>query len=373
VAGPARPQRRHRGILLTFVLIVLLPTLASTAYLWTIARDQYASTVAFSVRKEEFRPNLGLLGGLSQLSSAASSETDVLYEFIRSQELVSRIDARVDLRRVWGAAWPADPVFAFNPSGTIEDLQRHWRRTVQITYDAASGLMSLRVLAFAPDDARAIATAILEESTQKINALSAEAREDATRFARAELERAVERLKEARAATTAFRLRTRIVDPQADLQGQMGLLNSLQAQLAQTLIELDLLRQTAREGDPRILQAERRVEVIENRILVERLKFGEGGQGPGGEDYATLMAEYEALTVDREFAEQSYRAALASYDAALAEAQRQSRYLAAHVLPTRAERADFPRRWTLSALAGFFLLTAWSIGVLIYYSIRDRR
>jgi len=150
-------------------------------------------------------------------------------------------------------------------------------------------------------------------------------------------------------------------------------LNNLQAQLADTLVELDLLREVARPNDPRIAQAERRIEVIEKRIVEERRKFGEGGQGPGGGDYATLVAEFERLSVDREFAEQSYRGALAAYDAALAEAQRQSRYLAAHIQPTRAERSDFPRRWTLLGLTGFFLLMTWAIGVLIYYSVRDRR
>jgi len=135
-----------------------------------------------------------------------------------------------------------------------------------------------------------------------------------------------------------------------------------------------MLRETtARADDPRIVQGLRRIEVIENRIDAERRKFGEGGQGPGGEDYATLVAEFERLTVEREFAEETYRGALAGYDAALADAQRQSRYLAAHIRPTLAERAIYPQRWLLLGVASFFLLAGWSIGVLIYYSVRDRR
>ncbi|MFN4102405.1 MAG: sugar transporter, partial [Pararhodobacter sp.] len=251
-------------------------------------------------------------------------------------------DARLDLKAMYSKAWPADPVFAFNPAGTIEDLLAYWNLAVSVAYDGASGLLTLRVLAFDPDDAQAIAQAIFEESSLMINDLTAIAREDATRYARAELDRAVARLTEARQVLTDFRLRTRIVDPQADIQGQMGLLNTLQAQLAAALIELDLIRETARPGDPRVLQAERRIAVIEVRIAEERRKFGDGGQGPGGEDYARLVAEFERLMVERQFAEEAYKGALVAYDGALADAQRKSRYLAAHIRPTRAERSAYP-------------------------------
>ena len=373
VAGPARLERRHHGILISFIALVILPAMLAAGYLWYIAKDQYASTVAFSIRKEELSSSLDLLGGITKLSGGGGSDTDVLYEFIRSQELVSDIDDKLGLNEIYSAAWPADPVFAYDPDGTIEDLLRHWKRKVQITYDTGTGLMTLRVLAFDPDDAQNIAREILEESTRMINALSEDAREDATGYARLEVERAVERLKEARSELTAFRLRSQIVDPQADLQGQMGVLNNLQAQLADSLVEIDLLRFSALEDDPRIQKAARRIEVIEKRIAAERQKFGFGGQGPGGEDYATIVAEFERLSVDREFAEETYRAALVSYDAALAEAKRKSLYLAAHIQPTRAERSDFPKRWTLQAMTSFFLLMAWSIGVLVYYSVRDRR
>jgi capsular polysaccharide transport system permease protein len=374
IAGPAKMEKRHRGILLSFILLVALPIGLAASYLWVIAKDQYASTVAFSIRKGEVTSSLDILGGqIAQLGGGSGSDTDVLYEFIRSQGLVSKIDNDLGLEDIYSVAWPEDPIFAYDPKGTIEDLIRHWKQKVQITYDTGTGLMSLRVLAFDPIAAQNIAQKILDESTSMINALSEDAREDATRYALQEVDRAIERLKQARSEMTSFRLQSQIVDPQADLQGQMGVLNSLQAQLADALVELDLLEGSANANDPRVRLTQRRIEVIEKRISAEREKFGTGGKGPGGEDYATIVAEFERLTVDREFAEETYRAALVSYDAALAEAKRKSFYLAAHIQPTQAERSDFPKRWTLQALTSFFLLMAWSIGVLIYYSIRDRR
>jgi capsular polysaccharide transport system permease protein len=59
--------------------------------------------------------------------------------------------------------------------------------------------------------------------------------------------------------------------------------------------------------------------------------------------------------------------------AARAEARRQSRYLAPHVAPTRAEAALYPRRLLLSGLALLFLCLGWGILMLVYYNVRDTR
>ena len=371
-ARPAGLRRRHLGAFLSFVLMVVAPIALSGWYLWERAVDQYASTVGFSVRTEEVTSPVELLGGISALSGSGTSDADILYEFIQSQELVRRVDEAVDLRSIWSSP-DNDPIFAYDPSGTIEDLVNHWGRKVQIYYDAGSGLLEVRSLAFAADDARAISEVIFAESSRMINALSDSAREDAIKYAREELDNSVERLKSARTALTSFRNRTQIVDPTVDMQTQAGLLGNLQAQLASALIDLDLLVASTRTGDTRIDQAQRRVDVIEARIDDERRKLGIGNGDQDGTVFADLLGEYESLAVDREFAEQSYVAALANYDAAFADARRQSRYLAAHILPTLAEKSLFPRRLETLGVISVFLFLIWSIFILVLYSIRDRR
>ena len=371
-AEPARPRVRHIGILGTFTLGVLLPFCLALWYLLAVAVDQFSSTVGFSVRKEEVASPIELFGGIADVASTGSSDSDILYEYIQSQEMVSVLESQLGLSQMFSKP-ERDPVFAFDPSGTIEDLLDYWDRAVRISYDTSTELIEVRVLAFTPEDAQNIATAIFEESARLIDDLSAIAQADTITFAKAEVELAVERLKTARESMTAFRSRTQIVDPSADLQGQMGLLSTLEQQLAEALISADLLRESTRSNDPRITQAERRIEVIQVRIAEERRKLGVGGGSDTGEDYATLLAEFERLAVDRQFAEQAYTAALATYDQALAEARRKSRYLAAYIRPTLAQASKFPKTYELLAITAFVLTAVWGIGVLIYYSARDRR
>lgn len=368
-AEPARARPRHLGVLMSFLACVLAPLAAATGYLVLVAEDQYASTVGFSVRNEDVATPIELFGGIADVASSGSSDSDILYEFIRSQEMVAQLDRQLDLVTLY--ARDRDPVFAFDPSGTIEDLHDYWGRMVQVTYDTTTELIEIRALAFSPDDAQRVSTAIFDESARLIDELSAIAQQDTIAFAKAELDRSVDRLKLARERLTSYRARTQIVDPSADLQGQMGLLSTLQQQLAEALITADLLRESTRESDPRIANADRRIAAIEARIEDERQKLGQGGAGQDG--YAELLSEYERLAVDRQFAEQAYTAALAAYDQALAEARRKSRYLAAYIKPTLAEASEFPDNPVLLGISAFFLLMIWATGVLIFYSIRDRR
>lgn len=373
-APAARLRNRHRSIFVSLFLVVVIPMLVTMWYLSTRAIDQYESKLSFSVRKEQSESALDVMGGLAQLSgSGGSSDADVLYQFIQSQALISKIDEQFDLRQIYSAGHSRDPIFSLKRDATIEELVAYWDNIVRIHYDRGTGIIDLRILAFDPAQAQIIAQEILRESADQINKLSKVAREDSMQYAREELDLAVERLTSARQALTQFRLRTQIVDPFADLQGQMGLMNTLQAELASSLINLGLLRNSVTEDDPRLAQGERRIQVIEAQIAEERAKFGVGGEGPGGEDYATLVAEFERLSVDREFAEESYKLALSAHDAAQAEASRQSRYLVAHIEPTLAESSEYPQIPLILGIVFGFLLLFWAISILVFYSIRDRR
>lgn len=385
VAKPARRKRRHWGLLFTFLLMVVGPIAATWWYLENRAADQYASTLGFTVQSADTSSGTNLLGELSTgfgLGSGSAQDTDILYEFIRSQDLVQTVDTQLDLRSLYSRHTEQDPVFGFHPAdssllgmefdGTIEDLTGYWQRMVRLSYDQNSGLMKVQVRAFSPEDARAIADAIYAESTSMINALSATAREDATRYAREDLDLAIERLKQSREALTAFRVENEIVDVTADIQGQMGLLNELQGQLAAALIEFDLLSANAPSGDIRLNQAQARIDAIQLRIEAERQQFGGGNDGDDG-SYAQTIADFERLSVDNEIAQQSYITALAAYDGAVAQANRQSRYIAAYIQPTLAEKSEYPQHALIVGLVSLFTFLGWSILALVYYSLRDRR
>jgi capsular polysaccharide transport system permease protein len=371
IARPARMRPRHYAILLSFLLLVLVPSAAAFWYLYAVAHDQYSSKVSFSIRSEEFQNPLDAIGSLGQISTGTSSDASILNEYIRSQKLLEDIGETLDLRALYSKP-DFDPVFAFDPDQPIEDLLTYWRRMTAVAYDPGTGLIDIEVFAFTARDATRIATAVMEASSALVDELSNIARDDTTRHAKYELERAQERLTRARLELRQLRDTKQVIDPSIDLESQMGVLTALQTQLATAMIEYDLLLGTTRESDPRLDALGRRIEAIEARIADERDNLGQDSS-EGREALAGVIGQFETLLADRQFAEEAYVAAAASYDTALAEARRKSRYLAAHIPPTRAESAQYPSRGLLGTGVFVSLLLAWMIGLLTVYALMDRR
>jgi capsular polysaccharide transport system permease protein len=369
--SPAQMRPRHYGVIVSFFLLVVVPTLSYSWYLWTRAADQYQSDVGFGSRTEEAGSTFDFLGALGGTTQSGSKDMDILNQFIVSQELVAKVDAEVDLRAMYTKA-ENDPLNAFHPDGTIEDLVKYWERMVLVNYDNATGLMNLEVFAFDPVDAKKIAEVVLVESTNIINELSKTAQEDITRYSKESLAATEAKLAEARLAVLDFQIRNSIVDPSNVIANQLSVVSTLNQQLAGAQIELDMIAGTVPEKDPRIALLNRRIEVIRNRISEEQSKVGAAADStsPG---FANLMADFERLKVDQDFAQQAYLSALAAHDQALTDAQHKTRYLSTYVAPTLAESSTAPNRPLTAFLVALIASILWAVIVLVYYALRDRR
>lgn len=365
----ARLQPRHVAILASFALMVLLPLAASIFYLYVRAADEYHSETAFSVRSSNAAAGAaGILGALTQMSSGSASDTDILFDFIRSQKIVEEIEPELDLRKIYNKV-PSDVVFSLGDDPSIEALHAHWLKMVDVTL-GNSGIVHVEARAFDPEDAKAITQAILDHSSALVNRLSTQARQDAISFASRELDQAEANLRAVRQKVADFRHEHRLVDPAADVAGQSGLLNALEDQLAKAMIERDMLMSYADERDQRVLQANRRIDALTQRIDEERGSLRvEGVEG----SLPDLISAYEELKVDQEFANKAYLETLAGLSGARAAAEHQARYLVPHIQPTLATTALYPRRAMLSSLIGIFLLLGWGISMLVYYNVRDNR
>ncbi len=370
-ASPARMRARHWGLVILFAAMVILPAMVYGAYLYAYAADQYESNVGFGSRTQDAPSTFAFLGALGGAGASSSKDMDILNQFMTSQELVSRVDKKLNLRAIYSKP-QNDPVFAFPKDGPIEDLVDYWQQMVIANYDSGTGLMKLRVYAFDPVDAQKIAQAVLEESTAIINELSRTAQADTSRFAQQTLKSAEERLAKAQKALTDFRVKNHIVDPQMQLQGASAVVNSLVQAMGAAEIELDMLQGTVPQSDPRIAQLNRRIEVIQKRMDAENAKVGviSDTNSPG---YAQLMVDYQNLLMEQEFSQKAYLTSLSAYDQTLADAQHKTRYLTTYLSPTLAESSTSPNRLlriALTLLAGFL---SWASVVMIYYALRDRR
>lgn len=371
-APPARARARHWVAGLGFFLTMVIPTLVAAAYLTVTAADRYGSRVAFSIRSNQASAPLEILGAVTQLgNSSVLTDGQVLYDYIRSQRIVETVRARLPLEEYYNRA-PRDWVFTLGRDQPVEGLVDYWNRMVDVALDPATGIIAVEARAFTPAEAQAIAAEILAASSELVNRLADTAREDAVRHAAVELAAAEQRLRDIRGRLRQFRDIEQEVDPSQNARVAIGLVASLEEELSQARVQLGLLRGALDEAAPRIVMLQRRVDSLEARIAAERTRLG-SGLGEGGQRaLSEVVGEFEELVVDREFAEQSYTVALATYQQAEAEARRRHRYLAAHIEPTLSEEPEYPDRTLLTAAVFLLALAGWSILVLGAWNIRDR-
>ena len=119
-AALAKRKPRHISLAMSLVLLVIFPAAVVASYMFAVAKDQFSSTMGFAVRTEDVSVSSDIFGSLAGLSSIGATDTDILYEFIQSAQLVRAIDIEVDLRGYYSEHYSSDPVFASDPSGTIE-------------------------------------------------------------------------------------------------------------------------------------------------------------------------------------------------------------------------------------------------------------
>ena len=105
-AGPARFRARHRGLVSSFIAMVLLPMVLMTAYLFGVARDQYASDAGFTLRHSQ-----RVVQSLSPAESPLDKERRI--SSLCGQQFIDNavvIDAEASGLRLWG--WVALPTFS---------------------------------------------------------------------------------------------------------------------------------------------------------------------------------------------------------------------------------------------------------------------
>ena len=369
-----RPQKRRRRYLQWSALVCVgLPTLLAGLYYALIAADQYAVEVRFAVRSNSSSASSGdVFGAFSGFSAPGSTMADsyIVIDYMKSRELVDKLDKKIALKKIYSTD-RADWFARFNPSLSVEELLEYWRHMIKASFDNMTQIVAIEVRAFTAEDAKTVATAVLEQSEQLINDLSTRARDDAVKSAQGDVKRMEELLKKNRGALSIFRDTKEEFDPVKQVEARYSILSKLEEQLSASKTKMASLKAFMGDEAPSVTVLKSEIKAIERQVEEERSKLGSKKTEAGQQSLGGLIANYEELLVDREFSEKAYTSALSSLERARADADRQQRYLAAFVRPTLPEEAIYPQRilGTLTVLALASLL--WALGVLVSYAIRD--
>ncbi len=354
----------------SFVGAVVVPAVISSLYLFLVTSNQYVSEVAFAVRGSiEKLPGsdaLGPTGALAFLNS--SQEVYAIADYIRSTSAVSDVDRAVDLRRIFRAAG-ADWISRLRNKASAEDLLHYWNTMVTVTMEPASGLVSVAVRAFTPQDAVDIAAAIRRDSEALVNRMQERPRTDLVEKSEAEVRAARKQAADAREAVTRYRNAQASVDPLDTARSVAGNVAELNRELVALDVELTTAKSAMGPNAPNIpnLQAHRDSVKEQIRGLERRIASADASDRTA----AALLVDYDRLEIERTLAEKQVSVAERILDQVRAESRRHQVYIDVIEGPTLAQGSLFPERGTILAQIITVLMAFWSVVMFAIASVRD--
>jgi capsular polysaccharide transport system permease protein len=358
---------------ITFVLMVLLPALGASLYYLLWASDQYAAEVRFCVRQAQ-APIIGD-DVLSMLAkgipvNTVGREPYMVASFVRSRNMVEELDRDGWLRSLY--AKPAVDYFArFDPGRSSERLWKYWQRMVSVSVDRISGLITVRVRAFAPDDALTIVRAVQQGAERMIDQSSLRARTDELRLAEEDLSRARRRYADALLALREVRENEHTVDPEKTISATAStLIDAVREKLALER-DRDVNLRVLSSSAPQLQILNQRLQALGDQVA--SLSRSLTSQNKDDRTAADSLNRFEQRELERRFSEKLLEISQASYERARLEAERQHLYLMTFVEPIKPDKAEYPKRMRAVALVSILATSAWGITLLVIAAIKDHK
>jgi capsular polysaccharide transport system permease protein len=374
VAGvrPAVPGfiiRFLRSINIWFWAIVGVPTLLGGVYFFGIAANQYLSEAEFVVHGPAKAPASTLsamFGGGGGM--AGTDDTQIVRDFILSRDAARKLEQQDDLRAILSR--PEGDFLTRYPGLSFwrhdfEGLYKTYGNFITVNVDSESGIATLEVKAYRPEDAQRVAAALLHDSEQLINDLNERARRDAVKTFQEEVDTDEARLNQIQNELTAYRVKANMLQPEAEAKGPLTLLAELNKQETTAKTQLaDAVKNAPKS--PQIGLLKTRIASLDKMIEGERAKITGGGNS-----VATASTEYERLDLQRQMEEKLVASAVSAREQANLEAQRQQLYLETIAQPNLADYPLYPKRAVSFATLVASCLLAYGILWLLVAGVRE--
>ncbi|MCJ2025455.1 capsule biosynthesis protein [Methylobacterium sp. J-067] len=350
-----------------FVICFVLPALAGAIYYGLIASDRYVTEARFAIRPaigsaEKATPDsVGTNAGVPQQMIA--QDTLITYSYILSRPMVETIEKQLPVRE-WFSRDSIDFLSRFDADKPIEKFIKYWKQRVEVDVESSSGIMSLWVEAFDPDESLAISKAVLKEAERMVNELSMTARNDALAESDRELKLADERLRKVSLAVRDLRNREGVLDAQKSNEANLKVISELRANRINLAVQLAIGQRDLGPESRRIMDLKQQIRDIDENVA--RIEKASATQDPEQKRVLSeALTRFEALENERKNATKYYELVLAAHERARIVAARQIEFFSPIVQPVRAESSTQPRRLLMTSLiaAGAALLFAAALFV----------
>ncbi len=350
-------------------VVVGVPTLLAVIYFGLLASDVYVSESRFAIRSAKSGAAVSGLAAIlsSPIVSSSSSESMVVIDYARSQDMLKSVSSELDVRAHFSQP-DVDWLSRLDENASEEELLEHFNQHVSLISDSASGVVTLKTRAYEPEVAQQLGSLIIDLSERLVNQMSARMEEDALATARSEVERAAAKVRAASDVLTEFRDDNVSINPAAESNALLNIVSGLEMQLVETRATLSEKLSYMRPSAPEVVVLRNRINALERQLSIEkgRLSGTDSGTALSG-----LIESYQPLVLEQEIAQQQYASALSSLELARIEAQRKKQYVVTFIRPSLPDQALEPRRFNRIMTVALFSFLIYLVGGLMWSALKD--
>jgi capsular polysaccharide transport system permease protein len=360
---------------LSFALLVVVPILCTSIYYGLIAADKYGVEFRFGVRSaselvadedniarmiKAGKPGKHEIGGLPYMAA----------DYLRSRNVVRELDSDGWLRSIFSRG-QADFLSRFDTRKNDDGLWHYWRNMISVSVDRVSGLVLVRVLAFTPDDALALARAASDSTEKMIDSVATRERRDALFSAEQELESASLRYSAALTAMRDVRNQEGTVDPKQAIKNSAETLLGVMREKLSLERDRDSNRKVLSDDSPPQKVLSDQIRALDSEVT--SLTGALTSHRKNAKTAAQSIAQFEKQELETRFSKTLLGIAQATYERARQESERQHVYFVLFVAPKRPEIAEYPRRARAVAFASICAFSLWGVLMLAVAGIRDHK
>ena len=347
-----RPRLSERlfywATIIAVVVCFAIPNIVSVLYYGFLASDQYVAEARFTVRSST--PAMGKdqfakITGIPQAKIV--QDTQMVANYIQSSEMLDLLEKRIDLHALYSNSdidfWARLPEDA-----PIEKRLKYWSHMAAPTISPSSGIVTVTVRAFTPEDSVRILNEVLSASERMVNGVNDRMWADITDTMQTNLDSATVKLRKAREELQAGRNQSGVLTIESSSQIVSALISKVEAERLELQQRYDTQINEISADAPQMRVLRR--EIASKEKQVEELRSQLTGQSASTRNLADISLDLSQLQLAETLAIQQFTTSVAALEQVRFTSSQQLLYLDSFLKPRLPEESRYPHRmfWIIS-------------------------
>lgn len=341
---------------------------ASSVYWSVIVTDRYVSKAHVVLSTPDIAPQE--LSFASMMGSGSSGTTDLLYlrDYLLSVDVLQLIDQELNLKQHYTQPF-IDFLSRMDSNLPVEFFHDYYLKRVSVELDSYSNVLVIQAQAFDADTAQKMVALLIKFGEAHMNNMGQRLASEQVQFIEMQVQELAQRLEKAQYNVLAYQDKAGLIAPEKTVESLNALVAGLYQELSKLKAEKAVLSEYQTSQSPNVIKLNSEIRALEAQIKKEKVNLTD----TSGKALNKVTADYQALLLKAQFAQEMYANALATLEATRVEAARKLKQVSVLQSALVPEYPIAPNR-TYNIMVTIILVSLFSIILNLFMTIiRDHK